>query len=96
MAMAAGAVHLALTKAGVRAEVGIAVDAADCREIHHVAVLLGMGVGAVCPWLALETARSLNPEKGEQNLLHALEWDWQKSCRRWASASSIVIAAPSF
>ena len=73
MAMAAGAVHIALTKAGVRAEVGIAVDAADCREIHHVAVLLGLGVGAICPWLALETARSLNPEHGEENLLHALE-----------------------
>src|ERR1019366_6084310 len=50
-----------------------AVEASDCREIHHVAVLLGLGVGAVCPWLALETARSLNPEKGEQNLLQALE-----------------------
>jgi len=73
MAMAAGAVHLALTKAGVRAEVGIAVEAADAREIHHISVLLGMGVGAVCPWLALETARNLNPDKGEENLLHALE-----------------------
>ena len=73
MAMAAGAVHLALTRAGVRAEVGLAVDAADCREIHHVAVLLGLGVGAICPWLALETARNLNPEHGEENLLHALE-----------------------
>jgi len=73
MAMAAGAVHLALTKAGVRAEVGIAVEAADAREIHHVAVLLGLGVGAVCPWLALETARNLNPDHGEENLLHALE-----------------------
>jgi glutamate synthase (NADPH/NADH) large chain len=73
MAMAVGAVHLALTKAGVRAEVGLAVEAGDCREIHHVAVLLGMGAGAVCPWLALETARSLNAETGEENLLHALE-----------------------
>jgi glutamate synthase domain-containing protein 2/glutamate synthase domain-containing protein 1/glutamate synthase domain-containing protein 3 len=73
MAMAAGAVHMALTRAGVRAEVGLAAEAGDCREIHHVAVLLGMGAGAVCPWLALETARNLNPEKGEENLLHALE-----------------------
>ena len=73
MAMAAGAVHLALTRAGVRAEVGIAVDAADCREIHHVAVLLALGVGAVCPWLALETARNLDSGHGEENLLHALE-----------------------
>ncbi len=73
MAMAAGAVHMALTRAGVRAEVGLAAEAGDCREIHHVAVLLGVGAGAVCPWLALETARGLDPEKGEENLLHALE-----------------------
>jgi glutamate synthase domain-containing protein 2/glutamate synthase domain-containing protein 1/glutamate synthase domain-containing protein 3 len=73
MAMATGAVHNALTRAGVRAEVGLAVDAGDCREIHHVAVLLGMGAGAVCPWLALETARDLQSEQGEQNLLRALE-----------------------
>jgi glutamate synthase domain-containing protein 2/glutamate synthase domain-containing protein 1/glutamate synthase domain-containing protein 3 len=73
MAMAAGAVHMALTRAGVRAEVGVAAEAGDCRDIHHVAVLLGMGAGAVCPWLALETARNLNPEKGQENLLHALE-----------------------
>ncbi len=73
MAMATGAVHHALTKAGVRAEVGLAVDAGDCREIHHVAVLLGLGAGAVCPWLALETARHLQAEQGEQNVLHAFE-----------------------
>jgi glutamate synthase (NADPH/NADH) large chain len=73
MAMAAGAVHMALIRAGVRAEVGLAAEAGDCREIHHVAVLLGLGAGAVCPWLALETARALDPEKGENNLLHALE-----------------------
>ncbi len=73
MAMATGAVHNALTQAGVRAEVGLAVEAGDCREIHHVAVLLGMGAGAVCPWLALETARDLQSERGEENLLRALE-----------------------
>ncbi len=73
MPLATGAIHTALTRAGVRAEVGIAVEAGDCREIHHVAVLLGMGAGAVCPWLALETARDLQSERGEENLLRALE-----------------------
>jgi glutamate synthase domain-containing protein 2/glutamate synthase domain-containing protein 1/glutamate synthase domain-containing protein 3 len=73
MAMATGTVHHALIRAGVRAEVGLAIDAGDCREIHHVAVLLGMGAGAVCPWLALETARNLQAEQGEENLIHALE-----------------------
>jgi glutamate synthase domain-containing protein 2/glutamate synthase domain-containing protein 1/glutamate synthase domain-containing protein 3 len=73
MAIATGVVHHALIAAGIRTEVGMAVDAGDCREIHHVAVLLGMGAGAVCPWLALETARGMNPERGQQKLLYALE-----------------------
>ena len=73
MALAAGAVHHSLIRAGERTRVGLAVEAGDCRDLHHVAVLLGMGAGAVCPWLALETARNLNSEKGEANLLHALD-----------------------
>src|SRR6202012_1350090 len=73
MAMAVGAVHHKLVREGVRTEVGLAVEAGDCRDIHHLAVLLGMGAGAVCPWLALETARALTPENGEANTIHALE-----------------------
>jgi glutamate synthase domain-containing protein 2/glutamate synthase domain-containing protein 1/glutamate synthase domain-containing protein 3 len=73
MALASGAVHHALIRAGERTRVGLAVEAGDCRDLHHAAVLLGMGAGAVCPWLALETARSLNHEKGEANLLHAFD-----------------------
>ncbi len=73
MALATGAVHHALIRAGERTRVGLAVEAGDCRDLHHGAVLLGMGAGAVCPWLALETARAANPEKGEENLLHAFD-----------------------
>jgi glutamate synthase (ferredoxin) len=61
MAMATGAVHQALVAAGLRTLTGLAVEAGDCRDIHHAAVLIGYGAGAVCPWLALETARSLAP-----------------------------------
>jgi glutamate synthase (NADPH/NADH) large chain len=73
MALALGTVHHGLIRAGERVRVGLAVEAADCRDLHHAAVLLGMGAGAICPWLALETARNLNPESGEANLLHALD-----------------------
>ncbi len=73
MAMATGAVHHALVNAGVRTSAGLAVEAGDCRDLHHVAVLFGFGAGAVCPWLALETARNLDPEKGEANMLHAFD-----------------------
>ena len=75
MAMAVGAVNQALTVAGLRTKCGLMVEAGDCRDIHHAAVLIGYGEGAVCPWLALETARSLQPEgvDGERMMLKALE-----------------------
>ncbi|HEY4358966.1 MAG TPA: glutamate synthase-related protein [Acidobacteriaceae bacterium] len=64
MAMATGAVHQALVGAGLRTLCGLAVEAGDCRDIHHAAVLIGYGAGVVCPWLALETAASFAGEKG--------------------------------
>ena len=65
MAMATGAVHQALVAAGLRTLCGLAVEAGDCRDIHHAAVLIGYGAGAVCPWLALETAKSLESDAAE-------------------------------
>jgi glutamate synthase (NADPH/NADH) large chain len=64
MALATGAVHQALVEAGLRTLCGLAVEAGDCRDVHHAAVLIGYGAGAVCPWLALETARTYAGEKG--------------------------------
>ena len=78
MAMATGAVHQALVGAGLRTLAGLAVEAGDCRDIHHAAVLIGYGAGAVCPWLALETGRSLAPtgtdaETAERKMLKSLD-----------------------
>ena len=76
MALATGAVHEALVGAGLRTLTGLAVEAGDCRDIHHAAVLIGYGAGAVCPWLALETAR-LNggnePAHSEQKMLKSFD-----------------------
>ncbi|RXH55759.1 glutamate synthase-related protein [Granulicella sibirica] len=66
MAMATGAVHQALVAAGLRTLAGLAVEAGDCRDIHHAAVLIGYGAGAVCPWLALETGMALTPAGGDR------------------------------
>jgi glutamate synthase (NADPH/NADH) large chain len=78
IAMATGSVHQALVAAGLRTLTGIAVEAGDCRDIHHAAVLIGYGAGAVCPWLALETGRALapagtEPEVAEKKMLKALD-----------------------
>ncbi len=71
MALALGAVHHRLIREGIRTGAGLAVEAGDCRDVHHLAVLLGMGAGAACPWLALETARLADPLNGEANLIKA-------------------------
>ena len=73
MAMATGAAHHALVKAGLRGNVGLAVEAGDCRDVHHAAVLIGYGAGAVCPWLALQTARSIAGKAGEAAMLRAMQ-----------------------
>lgn len=76
MAMATGAVHQALVAASLRTLTGLAVEAGDCRDIHHAAVLIGYGAGVVCPWLALETARLSNPvdpDLSEAKMLKALD-----------------------
>ncbi len=79
MAMAVGAVHEALVAAGVRTGVGLAVEAGDCRDIHHAAILIGYGAGAVCPWLALETARAAGGGDGAEVAAAAAEKKMLKS-----------------
>ena len=71
MALALGAVHHRLIREGIRTRVGLAVEAGDCRDVHHLAVLIGMGAGAACPWLALETAKASGGAAAEENLLKA-------------------------
>ena len=73
MAMATGAVHHALVKAGLRTKAGLALEAGDCRDVHHAAVLIGYGAGAVCPWLTLLTARLMAGKAGEAAVLKAMQ-----------------------
>ena len=53
-AMATGAVHHALIKAGLRCDSNILVETGDARDAHHFAVLIGFGATAVYPWLSYE------------------------------------------
>jgi glutamate synthase (ferredoxin) len=66
MALALGAVHQRLLQRGLRILVDLVVEAGDAWDVHHLAVLIGYGAGAVCPWLALRTARVL----GEEGVTH--------------------------
>src|SRR5207342_749101 len=40
---------------GTRTRCGLVLETGDAREVHHCALLLGYGAGAVNPYLAFET-----------------------------------------
>ena len=50
-----GAVHHHLVRNKTRTQVGLVTECGDAREVHHMALLLGYGAGAVNPYLALES-----------------------------------------
>ena len=53
------AVHHHLVRTRQRTQVGLIVESGDCREVHHVALLVGYGAAAVNPYLAFETIEDL-------------------------------------
>ena len=57
-----GAVHHHLVREQTRTEVGLIVECGDAREVHHMALLLGYGAGAVNPYLAIESIEDLIEE----------------------------------
>jgi glutamate synthase (NADPH/NADH) large chain len=53
------AVHHHLVRQRERTRVALVVESGDCREVHHVATLLGFGAAAVNPYLAFETIEDM-------------------------------------
>jgi glutamate synthase (NADPH/NADH) large chain len=79
--LATAAVHHHLVREGKRARVGLVVETAEAREVADVALLLGYGAGAVCPYLAFDVVSALadageiagGAEKARKNLVKAFE-----------------------
>ena len=57
--LATAGVHHHLIREGTRTKVGLVIESGDAREVHHCALLLGYGAGAVNPYLAFETLDDL-------------------------------------
>ena len=53
--LATAGVHHHLVRKGSRTRCALVVESGDAREVHHCALLLGYGAGAVNPYLAFET-----------------------------------------
>jgi glutamate synthase (NADPH/NADH) large chain len=53
--LATAGVHHHLVREGTRTRCALVTESGDAREVHHCALLLGYGAGAVNPYLAFET-----------------------------------------
>ncbi len=56
------AVHHHLVRTKQRTMVGLIVECGDAREVHHMALLVGYGAGAINPYLAFESIEDLIAE----------------------------------
>jgi len=69
-------VHHHLIRNGLRTSVGLVVESAEPREVHHFAVLAGYGAEAINPYLAFDTILDLHSKKvlsAEVDAVEALE-----------------------
>lgn len=57
--LAVGAVHHDLIRKNKRGKIGLIVESGEVREVHHFALLIGYGAGAVNPYLAFESIRQM-------------------------------------
>lgn len=78
--LAVAAVHNHLISKVLRTEIGLILESGEPREVHHFCTLIGYGVTAINPYLALETVRDLqarkrlgdiSPEQAEKNYIKA-------------------------
>jgi glutamate synthase (ferredoxin) len=79
--LATAGVHHHLVREGSRTRCALIVESGDAREVHHCALLLGYGAGALNPYLAFETLGDmirqrmllgLTHERAVENYVHAL------------------------
>ena len=57
--LATAGVHHHLIRNATRTKVGLILESGEPREVHHFAVLIGYGIGAVNPYLAFESISDL-------------------------------------
>jgi glutamate synthase domain-containing protein 2/glutamate synthase domain-containing protein 1/glutamate synthase domain-containing protein 3 len=68
--LATAGVHHHLVREGLRTRCALVVESGDAREVHHVALLIGYGAGAVNPYLAFETLGDMIRQRVLEGLAH--------------------------
>ena len=68
--LATAGVHHHLVREGTRTRCALVLESGDAREVHHVALLIGYGAGAVNPYLAFETLHDMIQQHVLDGLTH--------------------------
>ena len=81
--LATSGLHHHLVRNKRRTKVGLLVETGEAREVHHFALLIGYGAGAINPYLALDSISAMvgdgsieaeiAEDEAEQNFLKALK-----------------------
>jgi glutamate synthase (ferredoxin) len=79
--LAVAGVHHHLIREGTRTQVGLVLESGEPREVHHFALLIGYGAGAINPYLAFETfddlvrqgALGISYDKAVKNYVKAVD-----------------------
>jgi glutamate synthase (ferredoxin) len=79
--LAVSGVHHHLIRDGTRTRVGLVLESGEPREVHHYALLIGYGCGAINPYLAFETLDDMV----RQGLLAGL--DHKTACKHYLKAA---------
>ena len=69
--LATSGVHHHLVRTGLRTRCALIIESGDAREVHHVALLIGYGAGAVNPYLAFETLEDMIRQGALEGVTHA-------------------------
>ncbi|MFN6121677.1 MAG: glutamate synthase large subunit [Actinomycetes bacterium] len=77
------AVHHHLIREKKRTQVGLIVECGDAREVHHMALLIGYGAGAINPYLAFESIEDMIA----QNLHNLGGMDPKKAIKNYIKAA---------
>ncbi|NJO40761.1 MAG: glutamate synthase large subunit [Cyanobacteria bacterium RU_5_0] len=80
--LAVSGLHHHLIQEGTRTQVGIVLESGEPREVHHYALLIGYGCGAINPYLAFETINEMIHEGLLVNM------DDKTACKNYIKAAT--------
>jgi len=82
--LAVAGLHNHLVREKKRTQVGLIVETGDAREVHHFALLVGYGAGAVNPYLALDSLAAMQQDGlvDPSHTVEKLQYNYLKAAKK--------------